>query len=48
MPSLVYGEVPEDELDAYLADLNERLDKAGINEIIEENQAQLDAWAASK
>ena len=48
VPSLVYGEVSEDELDAYLADLNERLDKAGINDIIAENQAQLDAWLASK
>ena len=35
-------------LDAYLEEMNAKLDEAGINEIIEENQAQLDAWAASK
>ncbi len=48
VPSLVYGEIPEAELDAYLEEMNAKLDEAGINEIIEENQAQLDAWAASK
>lgn len=48
VPSLTYGEIPEDQLDAYLDDLNARLDSAGINEIIEENKAQLSAWLASK
>ena len=48
VPSLVYGEIPEAELDAYLEEMNAKLDEAGINEIIEENQAQLDAWLASK
>lgn len=48
VPSLVYGEIPEAELDAYLEEMNAKLDEAGINDIIAENQAQLDAWAASK
>ena len=48
VPSLVYGEIAEADLDAYLAELNEKLDSAGINDIIAENQAQIDAWLASK
>lgn len=48
VPSLVYGEISEDKLDDYLAELNGKLEEAGILKIIEENQKQLDAWLASK
>lgn len=44
VPSLVYGEIPEADLDSYIQELNDKLDGAGINEIIEENQAQINAW----
>ena len=36
VPSLVYGEIPADQLDSYLEDMNAKLDNAGIKEIIEE------------
>ena len=43
-PDLIYGVVPEEELDAYLEKLNAELENAGINDIIAENQRQLDEW----
>lgn len=45
---LMYGEIAEDELDAYLEKFNSELEIAGINEIIAENQKQFDAWLAAK
>ena len=42
-PSLECGVV---EPDAMIQEFNEKLEAAGINEIIEENQRQLDAWLA--
>lgn len=48
VPSLVYGEIPADQLDKYLAEMNEKFEGAGIQKIIDENQAQLNAWLETR
>lgn len=44
-PSLECGVVEPDKM---IDEFNQKLEAAGINEIIEENQAQLDAWLAQQ
>ena len=42
---LMYGEV---DIDSSLEEFNKQLYAAGLQDIIDEKQAQLDAWLASK
>lgn len=42
---LMYGEV---DIDSTLEEFNKQLYAAGLQDIIDEKQAQLDAWLASK
>ncbi len=48
LPGLVVGIYAEDEIDTQLERMNEALDAAGIEDIIEEHQRQLDEWLAQQ
>lgn len=48
MPSLFIGIYPEDEIDAQLKKMNDALDAAGISDLINANQEQLDAFRTAQ